>query len=171
VCGKTIAAYSTRDLGFWGLNHLSALRAYFRNSRFTVLAVIAACLLATRAPADTAAFDLVGPKVEVRVEREGKTLSISEVPSLRAGDRLWVHPDLPDSQSVHYLLVVVFLRGATNPPPDTWFTRVEAWDRPVHEEGVYVVVPEGAEDAILLHLAACSGNGRSIQHAEERRSR
>ena len=165
MCWKTIAAYATRDLGFWGLNHLSALRAYFRNSRFTVLAVIAACLLATRVPADTAAFDLVGPKIEVRVEREGKTLSISEVPSLQAGDRLWVHPDLPDSQSVHYLLVVVFLRGATNPPPDTWFTRVEAWDRPVHEEGVYVVVPEGAEDAILLLAPETGGAFSTLRSA------
>ena len=75
---------------------------------------MAACLLATCAPADTAAFDLVGPKIEVRVDREGKTLSISEVPSLQTGDRLWVHPDLPDSQSVHYLLVVVWEKRSTS---------------------------------------------------------
>ena len=75
--------------------------------------------------AQTAAFDLIGPKVEVRVQRERVTLPIAQVPNLQAGDRLWVHPDLPDNQSVHYLMVVVFLRGATNPPPDAWFTRVE----------------------------------------------
>ncbi|MGB6387346.1 MAG: hypothetical protein WBF25_19130 [Terriglobales bacterium] len=145
---------------------MSAFRAYFRISRLTAPAVIAACLLlASPASADTAAFDLVGPKVEVRVERQGKTLPIAEVPSLQAGDRLWVHPDLPDSQSVHYLLVVVFLRGATNPPPDAWFTRVEAWSRPVHEEGVYVVVPEGAEDALLLLAPETGGAFSTLRSA------
>src|SRR5215472_18938249 len=72
--------------------------------------------------ADNAAFDLVGPKVEVRVQRAGTTLPIAQVPNLQAGDRLWVHPDLPDSQSVRYLMIVAFLRGATNPPPESWFT-------------------------------------------------
>ena len=117
-------------------------------------------MLAGFALAETAAFDLVGPKIEVRVRRDGETLPISEVPSLQAGDRLWVHPDLPDSQSVHYVMVVAFLRGATNPPPDSWFTRVEAWSRPVHEEGVYVTVPEGAEEALVL-LAPDTGGAFS----------
>src|SRR5581483_10092232 len=79
--------------------------------------------------AQAAAFDLAGPKVDVHVEREGKTLPISEVPSLKAGDRLWIHPDLPESQSVHYLMIVAFLRGSTNPPPESWFTRVESWNK------------------------------------------
>jgi hypothetical protein len=117
-------------------------------------------MLAGFALAETAAFDLVGPKIEVRVRRDGEALPISEVPSLQAGDRLWVHPDLPDSQSVHYVMVVAFLRGATNPPPDSWFTRVEAWSRPVHEEGVYVTVPEGAEEALVL-LAPDTGGAFS----------
>jgi hypothetical protein len=122
-------------------------------------------LVADAAFADTAAFDLVGPKVEVRVEREGRTLPISGVPSLQTGDRLWVHPDLPDNQSVHYLLVVVFLRGATNPPPDAWFTRVDAWSKPVHEEGVYVIVPEGAEDALLLLAPETGGAFSTLRTA------
>jgi hypothetical protein len=109
---------------------------------------------------DNAAFDLVGPKVDVRVQRAGVTLPIAQVPNLQAGDRLWVHPDLPDSQSVHYLMVVVFLRGATNPPPDSWFTRVETWNRPVHEEGVFVTVPNEAEEA-LVFLAPETGGAFS----------
>lgn len=131
---------------------ISSLRSYFRSSGWTASAALCGCLLALAgcALAETAAFDLAGPKVEVRVRRDTATLPISEVPSLQAGDRLWVHPDLPDSQSVHYLMVVAFLRGATNPPPDTWFTRVEAWSRPVHEEGAYVTVPEGAQEAVVL---------------------
>jgi hypothetical protein len=140
---------------------LSTLSRYSRSKRLAIPVIISACLLIHGAVfADSAAFDLVGPKVEVRVERAGHTLPISEVSSLQAEDRLWVHPDLPDNQSVHYLLVVAFLRGATNPPPDSWFTRVEAWSRPAHEEGVYVVVPEGAEEALLL-LAPDTGGAFS----------
>lgn len=102
------------------------------------------------AHADSASFDLIGPRVEVRVQHAGQTLPISEVPHLQAGDRLWVHADLPDTQSVHYLMVVAFLRGATNPPPDSWFTRVETWSKPAHDEGVFVTVPEEAAEALVF---------------------
>ena len=117
-------------------------------------------VLVSAAHADNAAFDLIGPKVDVRVQRAGVTLPIAEVPNLQAGDRLWVHPDLPDSQSVRYLMVVVFLRGATNPPPDSWFTRVETWTKPVHDEGVFVIVPDEAEEA-LVFLAPETGGAFS----------
>ena len=106
--------------------------------------------LAGAASAENAAFDLIGPKVEVRVQRGGKTLPIAEVPNLQPGDRLWLHPDLPDSQSVRYLMIIAFLRGATNPPPDSWFTRVETWTRTAHEEGVFVTIPEEAEEALIF---------------------
>lgn len=112
------------------------------------------------ARAENAAFDLIGPKVEVRVQRAGTTLPIAEVPNLQPGDRLWLHPDLPDSQSVRYLMIIAFLRGATNPPPDSWFTRVETWTRAVHEEGVFVTVPEEAEEA-LIFLAPETGGAFS----------
>ena len=121
--------------------------------------------LAPCALADSAAFDLVGPKVDVRVQRAGVTLPIAEVPSLQAGDRLWIHADLPDSQSVRYLMVVAFLRGATNPPPDSWFTRVETWTRPVHEEGVYVTVPEEAEEALVLLAPETGGAFGTLRNA------
>ena len=100
------------------------------------------------ATADNATFDLIGPKVEVRVQRAGVTLPIAEVPNLQAGDRIWVHADLPDTQSVRYLMVIAFLRGATNPPPESWFTRVETWSKPVHEEGVFINVPRGGRGSI-----------------------
>ena len=41
----------------------------------------------------TVAFDLPGPQVEVRVTRAGKTLPIAQVPTLQAGDRIWVVTD------------------------------------------------------------------------------
>jgi hypothetical protein len=112
------------------------------------------------ARADNAAFDLTGPKVEVRVQRGGATLPIAEVPSLQAGDRLWIHPDLPDSQSVRYLMIVAFLRGATNPPPDSWFTRVDTWNHAIREEGIFVIVPDEAEEA-LIFLAPDTGGAYS----------
>ena len=124
---------------------------------FSVMCIAA---LASVARADNAAFDLIGPKVQVRVQRAGTTLPISEVPNLQAGDRLWIHPDLPDTQSVKYLMVVVFLRGATNPPPDSWFTRVETWTKPVHDEGIFIVVPQEAEEA-LVFLAPETGGAFS----------
>src|SRR5579862_693432 len=73
-------------------------------------------------------FDLAGPKVDVHVKRGEITLPISQVPNLLPGDRLWIHPDLPESQSAHFVLVIAFLRGSTNPPPPSWFTRVETWN-------------------------------------------
>ena len=122
------------------------------------------CLFASfslgTARADSAAFDLIGPKVQVRVQRAGKTLPIAQVPNLQSGDRLWVHPDMPDSQSVRYLMVIAFLRGATNPPPDAWFTRVETWSKSVRDEGIFVVVPDEAEEA-LVFLAPETGGAFS----------
>ncbi len=122
-------------------------------------------LLPGIARADAAAFDLVGPKIDVHVARAGVTLPIAQVPNLQSGDRLWIHPELPDSQSVHYLMVVVFLRGATNPPPDSWFTRVETWSKPVHEEGVFVVVPEEAEEALIFLAPETGGAFGTLRSA------
>jgi hypothetical protein len=75
------------------------------------------------APSGTVGFDLPGPQIEVRVTRAGEILPIAQVPNLQAGDRVWGHPNLPDEQSVRHVLVAAFLRAATNPPPESWFTR------------------------------------------------
>jgi hypothetical protein len=112
-----------------------------------------------------ARFDLIGPKIDVNVTRNGVTLPIASVPNLQGGDRLWVHPDLPASQSVHYLLICVFLRGNTNPPPDEWFTRIETWDRKVREEGTFITVPEEAQQAILLMAPETGGDFSTLKSA------
>jgi hypothetical protein len=122
-------------------------------------------LLCRFAAAEGASFDLIGPRVEVRVQRDSRTLPISKVPDLRAGDRLWVHADFPESQSVHYLMVVAFLRGATNPPPDSWFTRVETWNKPVSEEGIYVTVPGEAEEALIFLAPETGGSFNTLRSA------
>jgi hypothetical protein len=124
-------------------------------------------LLGVAAPAvaDAPAFDLAGPKVDVHVQREGKTLPIAEVPNLLPGDRLWIHPDLPESQSTRYVLVVAFLRGSTNPPPPEWFRRVETWNKQVREEGVFVVVPAEAQQAILFLAPETGGDFSTLRKA------
>jgi hypothetical protein len=136
--------------------------------RFQILLATSCTLFFAVAPplrADNAAFDLIGPKVEVRVQRDGHTLPIGEVPDLQVGDRLWVHPDLPDSQSVRYIMVVTFLRGATNPPPDSWFTSVDAWNKRVREEGVFITVPNGAEEAIVFLAPETGGAFSTLRNA------
>lgn len=114
--------------------------------------------------ANAQSFDLVGPKVDVHVKRGDITLPIGEVPNLLPGDRLWIHPDLPESQSAHYVLVVAFLRGVTNPPPPEWFTRVETWTRAAREEGVFVVVPPEAQQALMFLAPATGGDFSTLRN-------
>lgn len=107
---------------------------------------------------DDAAFDLAGPKLEVKVMRAGKSLPISQVPNLQGGDRIWLHPEFPRSQSVRYLLIATFLRGSTNPPPDEWFVRAETWKKGVREEGISVTVPEDAQQALIFLAPETGGD-------------
>jgi len=114
---------------------------------------------------ETAPFDLVGPRVQVKVTRSGKTLPISQVPNLQAGDRIWIHPDLPEEQSVHYLLVAAFLRGPTNPPPDHWFIKAETWRKDVREEGIYVTVPQDAQQVLVFLAPQTGGDFSTLKSA------
>jgi hypothetical protein len=118
-----------------------------------------------RAFADAPAFDLAGPKVDVHVKRGEVTLPIGQTPNLMPGDRLWIHPDLPESQSAHLVLVVAFLRGVTNPPPADWFTRVETWSHKAHEEGVFVTVPAEAQQALIFLLPETGGDFATVRSA------
>ena len=135
--------------------------------RFPVLLSVFSFLVAaaTACFADAPPFDLVGPKVDVHVQRNGVTLPIAEVPNLLPGDRLWIHPDLPESQSTHYILIVAFLRGATNPPPNDWYKRVETWNREVREEGVFVVVPDEAQQALIFLAPETGGDFNTLRKA------
>ncbi|MBV9145134.1 MAG: hypothetical protein JO065_04405, partial [Acidobacteria bacterium] len=117
---------------------------------FRRLALPCIVLISLAAFADGPGFDLAVPNVDVRVERAKATLPISEVPNLQAGDRLWLHPNFPESQSTKYLMIVAFLRGSTNPPPEDWFTRIETWNKDFRDEGTFVTVPDGAEQALIF---------------------
>jgi hypothetical protein len=149
-------------------NHISRPQRIAARGLTILLAVFAAssCFSTRLARADgAAAFDLSGPRVEMKVMRAGKTLPIANVPNLQPGDRLWIHPDFPDSQSVHFLVIVAFLRGATNPPPENWFTKAEAWNKGVREEGFFVTVPQGAQQALLFLAPETGGDYGSLRAA------
>jgi hypothetical protein len=122
-------------------------------------------LLVSSLRADTAAFDLAGPRIEIRVTRAGKTLPIDRVPNLQPGDRLWIHPDMPDEESVRFLMITAFLRGSTNPPPENWFTRVETWNKHVREEGVVITVPAGAQQALIFLAPQTGGDFGTLRSA------
>jgi hypothetical protein len=126
-------------------------------------AILVLICSATSARADNAAFDLLGPRIEMKVTRGGKPLPISEVPNLQPGDRLWIHPDFPQDQSARYLLVVAFLRGSTNPPPESWFTRAETWKKQVREEGIVVTVPQDAQQALLFLAPETGGDFSTLR--------
>ncbi len=135
--------------------------------RLVRLVILSSLLLTFLQPsfAVDARFDLVGPRINVRVTRNGVTLPIAEVPNLQPGDRIWLHPDLPPTQSVKYLLICAFLRGTTNPPPDDWFHRIETWQKDVREEGVFVTVPKEAQQAVLFLAPETGGDFSTLKSA------
>ncbi|MGA7335727.1 MAG: hypothetical protein WCC16_01625 [Candidatus Sulfotelmatobacter sp.] len=122
-------------------------------------------LLGSAALADSAAFDLPGPRIDVKVTRGSRTLPISEVPELESGDRLWLRPEIAANQSVHYLLIAAFLRGSTNPPPEQWFVKAETWNKQVQQEGIVVTVPEGAQQALLFLAPETGGDFATLRSA------
>jgi hypothetical protein len=111
------------------------------------------------------AFDLDGPRIQAKVTRGGKTLPIGTVANLAAGDRLWIHPDLPEKEGARYVLVVAFLRGSVNPPPENWFTKAETWNKKIRQEGLYVTVPEGAEQVLLFLVPETGGDFSTLRNA------
>ncbi len=110
-------------------------------------------------------FDLTGPQIDINVTRAGKKLGIADVPNLLPGDRLGIHVNFPDNQAVHYLLVVAFLRGTTNPPPEDWFTRAETWNKQMIAEGTVVTVPKDAQQALLFLAPETGGDFSSLRSA------
>jgi hypothetical protein len=149
--------------GFFSAPALS-LRCAWRGLQY-LCPVVFLVVLSTSARADDAAFDLPGPRIDVRVTRAGKTLPIAQVPNLQAGDRLWLHPEMPAGQTVHYLLIAAFLRGSTNPPPEQWFTKIETWNKQVKQEGVVITVPETAQQAMLFLAPETGGDFGTLRSA------
>jgi hypothetical protein len=131
--------------------------------RLSVVAALLATPLLARA--DNNSFDLLGPRIEMKVTRNGKPLPIADIANLQPGDRLWLHPDFPDDQAARYLLIVAFLRGATNPPPENWFIKVETWTKQAREEGTVVTVPQDAQQALLFLAPETGGDFGTLRSA------
>ncbi len=96
-----------------------------------------------------APFDLAGPALQVQVIRAGRAYPISRTPNLLEGDDLQIGADFSAGQGARYLLVVVFLRGATNPPPKSWFFGLKSWEHG-GQSVLRVHVPQGAAQALIL---------------------
>ena len=132
-----------------------------------LIAALAALLMSLTAAlpaADSAPFDLSGPSLVVNVTRGTRTLPVADVPNLQAGDRVSIRADLPTTQTARYVLVVAFLRGATNPPPEDWFYRCETWTRKC-VDGVNVTVPKDAQQVLVFLAPSTSGDFSTLMDA------
>ncbi|HEY8053222.1 MAG TPA: hypothetical protein VIE42_10515 [Steroidobacteraceae bacterium] len=118
-----------------------------------------------RALADPATFDLTGPTVEAEVTRGAVTLPISQVPNLAAGDRVWLKAELSAGQSVHYLMIAVFLRGSTEPPAASWFSRCDTWTRKCSTEGIRLTVPKEARQLLVFLAPETGGDFGTLEDA------
>ena len=138
-----------------------------RRLHFAALSLACGVTLAALAPrafsAAPPSFDLAGPRLEMTVDRAGHKLPISQVAGLQAGDRLWIHPLLPADQSIHFLLIVAFLQGTTNPPPEKWFIRVETWSKQIQQEGTVITVPQGAQQALMFLAPETGGDFSTLR--------
>jgi hypothetical protein len=137
--------------------------------RLTAVTVLISSWIVLRASAGVAPFDLAGPDLQVTVGRGQETLPIAQVPNLAAGDRLWIRADLPASQSEHYLLVLGFVRGATNPPPRSWFHACATWKRRCARDGLHLTVPEGAQQVLVFLAPESGGDLRTLINAVQGR--
>lgn len=132
---------------------------------FRPLLAVIALLAAVAAHAEPAPFDLAGPNLSVTVTRGGKTLPITQVPNLAPGDRLWIQADFPSDQSAHYLMVAAFLRGATNPPPESWFFPCETWKPKCIQKGLSLTVPPEAQQVLVFLAPETGGDFRTLVSA------
>jgi hypothetical protein len=124
------------------------------------LALVSAAVLSDPAP-----FDLAGPTLELEVTRGAVTLPAARVPSLATGDRLWLKADMPAQQSAHYLMVAVFLRGATNPPPSNWFVRCDTWAGNCAKDGMTLTVPKEAQQLLVFLAPETGGDFKTLLNA------
>jgi hypothetical protein len=126
-----------------------------------------ALFIATTGSAGPAPFDLTGPTLEASVTRSGTTLPIAQVPHLAAGDTLSIQANFPETQSEHYLMVVAFLRGSTNPPPRKWFFRCDLWKdkQKCADKGLTVTVPEGAQQSLIFLAPETGGDFKTLVNA------
>ena len=126
--------------------------------RFLPFCALAVSLAPVVAGADPAPFDLTGPSLRVRVTHGTTTLPIAQVPKLATGDRVAIAADLPTGKKddgARYLLVAAFLRGATEPPPKSWFSKAETWK--AKKGALALTVPDGARQLVVFLVPESGG--------------
>jgi hypothetical protein len=126
---------------------------------------LAALAIASAHAAAPAPFDLTGPALDVTVTRDGTTLPIAQAPHLASGDKLSIKADFPATQSEHYLMVVAFMRGATNPPPKNWFFSCATWKPDCADKGLAIAVPDGAQQALIFLAPETGGDFKTLVNA------
>ena len=138
-------------------------------SRILILLGALALLLAGRQAlgADGGAFDLDGPALRIAVTHRGTTLPLSQVPNLSPGDALRVEARLPADQGARFRMVLAFLRGATNPPPEDWLVEARTW-KP-KDAVIEARVPEGAQQALVFLVPDTGGAFDAIEAAVRQR--
>jgi hypothetical protein len=145
---------------WWERRCLAHIKMVVSVSRCCALALITG--LAAAAHAAPLPFDLAGPVLEVKITRGAQTLPISEVPNLSVGDQIRINADLPATQSEHYLLVIAFLSGSTNPPPKNWFYPCKTWTKECARDGLTVTVPPGAQQVMLFLAPQTGGDFKTL---------
>jgi hypothetical protein len=147
------------------------MRSRLRSPRRAVAAALALALAVAFGAVDAnaagpAPFDLAGPMLEVNVTRGATTLPIAQVPHLAAGDKLFIKSDFPDTQSEHYLMVVAFLRGSTNPPPKDWFFQCATWKKKdCGTKGLTAPIPGGAQQVLIFLAPETGGDFKTMVNA------
>lgn len=132
------------------------------------LAALMLPLMAMSPPAhaaDPAPFDLPGPNLRINVTRGKTTLPIAQVPSLATGDELSIKADLPDDQTVRFILLSAFLHGATNPPPKAWIRAAETWKPKESDNSLSLTIPKGARQLVLFMVPDTGGAADAISGA------
>jgi hypothetical protein len=133
--------------------------------RFTAAALTLVLGSAQVHAAGPAPFDLAGPTLDVSVTRGATTLPIAEVPHLAAGDKLAIKSNFPDTQAEHYLMVLAFLRGSTNPPPKEWFFQCATWKKDCFAKGLNVRIPDGAQQVLVFLAPETGGDFKTMVNA------
>ncbi|WP_445192274.1 hypothetical protein ACT009_17225 [Sphingomonas sp. Tas61C01] len=128
-----------------------------------LLGVLALVALASGSRAAPSPFDLVGPRLDVAVTRNGTTLPIDWVPNLAEGDLISIQLDQPPSGDERFRMVATFLRGAVARPPNGWFHDTVSGTRKGGK--LSLVVPKGAQQLALFVLPEKGGGANAIASA------
>lgn len=132
--------------------------------RYIPFAGLLAALFAPSAlDAASSSFDLIGPRLDVTVVRDGVSLPLERVPNLAEGDHIAIKLAALPGHDEHYRLIAVFLRGAVDRPGKDWFREAESWrDK---DSALALVVPKDAQQMALFIVPERGGGAGAVVSA------